>query len=315
VDPEPVDLQCVGRRAAVADLDTFLRQRGQGYRRKMSSPLEGEAGCSRLSVHLSLGTLSLREVWQSTQRRREQVLALAPERRGTWAQDLESFRGRLHWHCHFIQKLETDPSIEFRNLARACDGLREDHFDEYRFAAWCRGETGYPYVDACMRYLRRTGWLNFRARAMLMSFAAYDLWLHWPAPAHELARLFLDYEPGIHYSQVQMQSGTTGINSLRIYNPVKQGLDHDPEGRFIAAWVPELAALPRPFRHEPWKMSAAEQAAAGCRLGIDYPERVVEHAAAARAAQAAIRARRRDPRAREEADAIHGTHGSRRRRR
>ena len=85
-------------------------------------------------------------------------------------------------------------------------------------------------VDACMRALTATGWLNFRMRAMVMSFASYHLWLHWRKPALHLANLFTDYEPGIHYSQVQMQSGTTGINSIRIYNPIKQGVDHDPDG-------------------------------------------------------------------------------------
>jgi deoxyribodipyrimidine photo-lyase len=305
--------QLVGRCAAVADLDTFLRERGDGYRQQMSSPLTAESGCSRLSVHLALGTLSMREVWQSTRKRIESLRGTPRTQAGTWLADLKAFEGRLHWHCHFIQKLESQPSIEWRNLSRACDGLREERFNEQFFDAWRVGETGYPYIDACMRYLRVSGWINFRARAMLMSFAAYDLWLHWPEPARHLAQLFTDYEPGIHYSQVQMQSGTTGINTLRIYNPVKQGLDHDPEADFIATWVPELARLAPPRRHEPWRASPAELTAAGVRLGVNYPERVVDHATAARAAQSAINARRRQPDARVEAAAIHHTHGSRRR--
>ncbi len=90
---------------------------------------------------------------------------------------------------------------------------------------------GYPFLDACMRSLRATGWLNFRMRAMVMSFASYNLWLPWRATGLHLARMFTDYEPGIHWSQVQMQSGTTGINTIRIYNVVKQGYDQDPRGR------------------------------------------------------------------------------------
>ncbi|MEO0421262.1 MAG: deoxyribodipyrimidine photo-lyase [Pseudomonadota bacterium] len=314
-DPLPEPMQTVGRASAVGDLETFLRHRAEGYRKHMSSPLTAEDGGSRLSVHLSLGTLAMREAWQATSHRRRQLLARPPETRGALADDLKAFEGRLHWHCHFIQKLESSPAIEFRNMAASADGLREEEAPhEVRLEAWCEGQTGYPYIDACMRYLNHTGWLNFRARAMLMSFAAYDLWLHWREPALHLARMFLDYEPGIHYSQVQMQSGTTGINTLRIYNPVKQGQDHDPEGTFIGRWVPELAALPGPIRHTPWSASPIELATTGLVLGRDYPQRIVDHAEAARAAQSAIRARRRQPEARAEASGIHRRHGSRKRR-
>ena len=96
-----------------------------------------------------------------------------------------------------------------------------------------------------------TGWLNFRMRAMLMSFASYYLWLNWCKTSLYLARLFTDYEPDIHYSQVQMQSGTTGINSIRIYNPIKQGIDQDPNGEFIKRWVPELEKVSNENIHTP----------------------------------------------------------------
>ena len=111
-------------------------------------------------------------------------------------------------------------------------------------------------VDACMRALTATGWLNFRMRAMVMSFASYHLWLHWRKPALHLANLFTDYEPGIHYSQVQMQSGTTGINAIRIYNPIKQGIDHDPDGVFIRRWIPELRDIDQAYIHTPWQAAS-----------------------------------------------------------
>ena len=94
-----------------------------------------------------------------------------------------------------------------------------------------------------MRYLNKYGWINFRMRAMLVSFATQNLWLHWKPVALHLGRQFTDYEPGIHYSQVQMQAGTTGINAPRIYNPVKQSADQDPNGAFIREHVPELKKI------------------------------------------------------------------------
>ena len=135
----------------------------------------------------------------------------------------------------------------------AYNSLRADNFNNDYFEAWKSGMTGYPMVDACMRALAATGWLNFRMRAMVMSFASCHLWLHWRKPALHLANLFTDYEPGIHYSQVQMQSCTTGINAIRIYNPIKQGIDHDPEGIFIRNWIPELRYMDQEFIHRPWK--------------------------------------------------------------
>ena len=107
------------------------------------------------------------------------------------------------------------------------------HID--RFEKWANGNTGWPFFDACMRQLNTTGWINFRMRAMMMSCASYNLWLPWRETGEHLARLFLDYEPGIHWSQVGMQSGTTGINTIRAYSMTKQGKDHDPNGEYIGS--------------------------------------------------------------------------------
>jgi deoxyribodipyrimidine photo-lyase len=246
-------LQQGGRREAMRLLCSFLNERAEHYSKGMSSPLSAFDACSRLSAHLAFGTLSMREVYQATEARARDVKQWPPGTKGKWSQSLRAFSGRLRWHCHFIQKLEDEPSIEFQNMHPAYDGLREHHFNDLWFEAWKEGKTGYPMVDACMRALIQTGWINFRMRAMLMSFASYHLWLHWPKPARHLARLFADYEPGIHYSQAQMQSGTTGINSIRIYNPIKQGTDHDPDGLFIRHWIPELRDMETGLIHTPWK--------------------------------------------------------------
>ena len=178
--------------------------------------------------------------------------------------------------------------------------------ESLRLAAWAAGETGLPFLDACMRYLRATGWLNFRMRSMVMAVASYHLWLDWRATGTVLARRFTDYEPGIHWPQVQMQAGVTGINTIRIYNPVKQGLDQDPTGAFTRRWVPELAGVPDAFLQEPWKWSGARAV-----LGRLYPEPIVDVAAAARAAREACWGLRRERGYREEMAEVIERHASR----
>jgi deoxyribodipyrimidine photo-lyase len=298
-------LQPAGEIAARHMLKSFLQVRGFDYRKALSSPLSAIDGCSRLSPHLAFGTLSMRTVHQAT----EVAIRDTPERALAYA--LRGFSGRLRWHCHFMQKLEDEPAIEFHNFARVCDGLRENDFNDDYFAAWCEGRTGYPMVDACMRSLRATGWLNFRMRAMLVSFASYHLWLHWRQTGLFLARQFLDFEPGIHWSQMQMQSGTTGINTLRMYSPTKQAQDQDPQGLFIRRWVPELARVPLAYLAEPWKMDSSVQRMAGCTLGVDYPLPVVDDKQAMRAAKDRMYGLRKTEEAREEASGVQARHGSR----
>jgi len=162
-----------------------------------------------------------------------------------------------------------------------------------------------------MRSLNATGWLNFRMRAMLVSVAAYHLWLHWREPGLHLARQFIDFEPGIHWSQMQMQSGTTGINTMRVYSPTKQAQEHDPEGVFIRRWVPELAGVPTEHLAEPWRLPLAEQRAAGCVIGSHYPAPIVDPVNAVREAKARLAAVRRQPEAQHEADGVQARHGSR----
>jgi deoxyribodipyrimidine photo-lyase len=258
-----------GRAEGLALLDSFLMERGRDYRRAMSSPLTGATACSRLSPHLAFGTLSSREVEQAAARRAAELRGAADGwSKDNWAGAVQSFRSRLAWRDHFMQKLEDEPALEWRCLHPAYEGLRPAIPDAEKLAAWQKGETGLPFVDACMRSLAATGWLNFRMRSMVMAVASYHLWLDWRATGAHLARMFTDYEPGIHWSQVQMQSGTTGINTLRIYNPIKQGQDQDPTGAFTRAWVPELAAVPDALLQEPWRWDGAQ--------GLPYPAPIVD---------------------------------------
>jgi deoxyribodipyrimidine photo-lyase len=234
-----------------------------------------------------------------------------------WFGSLSSFAARLRWHCHFMQKLEDEPRIEFQNFSHAFDGLREEFSasdeGQERLRLWQEGRTGYPMVDACMRAVQATGWLNFRMRAMVASFAAYHLWLHWRQPAVFLARHFLDFEPGIHFSQFQMQAGTTGINTIRIYSPAKQVLDQDPRGVFIRRWLPELAGVPDSWLSQPHLMPADLQNRSGCLIGRDYPAPVVDHKAAVVLARERLAAARRRPGAGSESRRVLSKHGSRKR--
>ena len=297
-----------GRSAAIADLRSFLETRATGYLKHISAPGPSEHACSRLSAHLAWGTLSTREVVQALARRKA---ALSPLEKGRFARNLTAFGSRLAWRCHFIQKLEDQPSLETHCMHRAFEGLREPEHREDLFEAWKTGQTGVPFVDACMRSLIHQGWITFRMRAMLVSFASYQLWLDWRKTAPYMAGLFTDYEPGIHYSQFQMQSGVTGINAIRVYNPVKQGLDQDPEARFIKRWVPELAHLSAQAAHTPW---AQDVTLFETDTGdTAYPAPVVDLTQSAKAAKDKIATVRQSTGYLRSKEAVYQKHGSRKR--
>ncbi|GAB5520454.1 MAG: deoxyribodipyrimidine photo-lyase [Rhodothermales bacterium] len=315
IPPDPFEaIQRPGEAAALECLDSFLHIRGAHYHYSMSSPVTAWTNCSRMSPHLVWGTIGMRQVVQATRERRQVVKALAPEQYaelpGSWRKALAAYEARLHWHCHFMQKLESEPRIEFESFVTAYDGLRQTK-PEF-LERWALGQTGYPMVDASMRAVAKTGYLNFRMRAMLVSFASYDLWMDWRDFMHTLSRYWLDYEPGIHVSQIQMQSGTQGINTLRVYSPTKQAQDQDPDGVFIRRWVPELEDVPDSYIHQPSLMPAFVQQEAGCMIGKDYPLPIVDHKAAVAEAKAKVYAVRRLPETRAEAQQVMERHGSRR---
>ena len=289
--------QPVTEAAAHATLYDFVSRRGRWYRGGISSPTRAATAGSRLSVHLAWGTLSARQVWHATRRRVDALDPADPDGM-RWRASLEGFLSRLHWRDHFTQRLESEPDLEFRSIHPSYrDVPFED--DPGLFAAWRDGRTGYPLVDAVMRCLATTGFVNFRMRAMVTSFACHALHLDWRLIHPHLAGVFRDYDPGIHLAQLQMQAGVVGWGAVRVYNPAKQLADWDADGRFVHRWVPELRSL------------SGEQLLVGDRPP-GYPPPVVPFAERTRWMTDVLYAVRKTAAAKAATPAVYVRHGSRR---
>jgi deoxyribodipyrimidine photo-lyase len=297
-------VQVVNERRAQRTLDSFLNARGLGYRGGISSPNKAFFYGSRLSPHIAWGTISLRRIFSRLHQRLTELDELLEEEPANklaqrWHKSLEGFSARLFWRDHFVQRLESASWMEFRALNPAYEQLEYTQ-DTTRLDAWINGKTGFPLIDACMRCLQATGFLNFRMRAMVVNFACFGLHIHWRDLQYPLARLFTDYEPGIHFSQVQMQAAIVGINTIRVYSPLKQLMDQDPECQFIKRWLPELRSF------------SAEQIACHETMALPgYPVALVNAEQNIRLMKERISAIRKSDAGKESAQQVLVKHGSR----
>ncbi|MCC5995197.1 MAG: deoxyribodipyrimidine photo-lyase [Oceanicaulis sp.] len=265
-----------GEEAAHDRLAGFIANRIEAYAGTRNLP--GRHGTSRLSPHLHFGEISPRQVWH---RVRQSGLAASDGGR--------TYLSEIGWREFSYNLLYHFPDLPDANF--------QPRFDRFEWTggpaqlkAWTRGQTGYPIVDAGMRELWRTGWMHNRVRMIAASFLVKDLFIDWRQGEAWFWDTLVDADLASNAASWQWSagSGADAAPYFRIFNPVTQGEKFDPDGDYVRKWIPELHGLGAKQIHAPWTADSAELARAGVRLGTDYPEPVVDHAEARKAALAAF---------------------------
>ncbi len=246
-----------------ADLFQDFLDRIDGYRDRRNFP--GVKGVSYLSVHLRFGTISIRTLART-------AMAHGGEGAETWVNELiwREFYHQILWHR---------PDVVGHAFKSDLDDLAFSKNEEH-FKAWCEGRTGYPIVDAAMRQLNETGYMHNRLRMIAASFLVKDLLIDWRWGEAYFAEKLIDFDLAANNGGWQWAAGT-GCDAqpyFRIFNPVSQAQKFDAEGKFIRRYVPELAKLDADALFAPWLARPLDLAAAGVRLGVTYPEPIVDHA-------------------------------------
>ncbi|MGB2925317.1 MAG: FAD-binding domain-containing protein [Limnothrix sp.] len=242
-----------GESFAHETLKSFLTRRFRGYHWKLSQPWLAQRGCtSHLSPHLSFGTISTRVVYQAVQEQRQRFKNNDDKGNSKADFSLKSFGDRLRWHDSFTQRLYYQPDIAYRNYYPEYDDwYSPEPLTDQKvelFAAWQAGKTGFPLIDASMRQLKTMGWMNFRMRAMCVTFLTINCGISWHYGAEHFMNFLVDGDIAINNWQWQMQSGIANpmSKSFRIYNPSKNVVERDPKLKFINHWIPELRGYSLP---------------------------------------------------------------------
>lgn len=258
-----------GESRAHAALDAFLGHGVRSYHTEREFP--ARPGTSRLSHHLSSGSLGIRTAYHAL---REHRAAL----RGIARQGPDSFLTELIWREFYYQILANHPRVAGGSFKQGFDRLAWSS-DEAAFAAWKSGMTGYPIVDAAMRQLAGEGWMHNRCRMIVASFLTKDLHIDWRKGEDHFMHTLADGDAALNNGGWQWSAGTGNDAQpwFRIFNPTLQSKKFDPKGAYIRKYVPELARVPSTFVHEPWSLPPELQREYGCRIGKEYPAPIVDH--------------------------------------
>ncbi len=255
-----------GPAAARARLEEFIRSgRADGYGEGRDD-LAADA-TSHLSADLRMGVLSPAQVGRAI----GAVGGVPKARQPFWRQ--------LAWRDFYTHHMARHPVVAGTALKEHFRHIEWDDAPDL-LAAWREGRTGFPLVDAGMRQMAVTGWMHNRARMVCASVLVKDLLIDWRRGEAVFMRGLVDGDPSNNNGGWQWTAGT-GTDAapyFRVFNPFLQAKRFDPTGAYVRRWVPELAQVPDRYIHEPWTMPEAEQQAAGCRIGVDYPEPIVDHA-------------------------------------
>ncbi|QWB96191.1 deoxyribodipyrimidine photo-lyase [Mycoplasmatota bacterium] len=235
-----------GEKEAILKANAFFKSRYKKYNVYINKPYYSIQSSSLLSPYLTWGNISIKALQISTKRH---LLELEQSNEFNHSQ-LKAFHQRIQWHCSFVQAVENDPLLHINSRDIRFEGMRIHDYE--KLEAFRTGKTGIPFIDACMIALNQTGWINFKQRATVASFACNTLLLDWRDVGYVLANLWFDYEPGIHWLQMQTQAGLIPHSHIPLYDVIKQSKMHDPDGLFIKKYIPQLSTAPIHLIHEPW---------------------------------------------------------------
>ena len=257
-----------GEKSAQASLSAFLKSHAAGYSGNRDRP--DRAGTSGLSPHLRFGEISPRQIWHAAR--------FAAAERHALGGDIDKFLSEVGWR-EFCRHLLFDvPDLASRNLQPSFDAFAWKQ-DDAALAAWQRGRTGYPIVDAGMRELWHTGVMHNRVRMVVASFLVKHLLIDWREGEKWFWDTLVDADAGSNPANWQWVagSGADAAPYFRVFNPILQGEKFDRDGTYVRRWVPELSALPDSLIHQPWSAAPLELASAGVELGKTYPRPIIDH--------------------------------------